>query len=260
VWLLVAGDAFAKPVCVASTLGTKLGFGKVPISTSNAVVTVNSSLGGDHLDTLRVAPGAPIDLSLIPVTDPESTATVASWRIDALEPLGGVFGPISGGGPLTQNVLPLAGVARVCLIFAGCGSSLSLNLTANSGATGLGVGGTINASSGGIRISLFGAPWQLTPATLIASTASGMTITVMHEGFIHAPGSGTSTTVKPSGVIQLITPTQISTDGLSGNQSNIPVFTSLTLHFRGVPEPRMLQLLLVGIATLCVLGVRRMRH
>jgi hypothetical protein len=257
----MSGSALAAILDTTSSTGTKLGFGKVGITTASGVVTVNQSLGGDHLNTLRVAPTDPMDSEPVPVTDPESTASVASNIVDGGQGLGGTFAPISGAAmssPLTQNVLGIAGVARVCLVFAGCGSSLNLILTQNTGATGVGVGGLITiGGAGAIRISLVNSPWQLKTATRIQSTNNGVTITRMHAGFIHGPASGTSSTAKPSGVVQLISPIQVLTKGLVANSANISLFTSLTVHF--VPEPGLMLLLGSGVAGLALLGRSRMR-
>lgn len=254
----LAGSASAAILDAMTSTGTKLGFGKVGITTGAGVVTVNGSLGGDHLNTLRIAPTDPMDAAPVPVTDPESTGTIASNIVDGGEGLGGTFAPISGGGPLTQNTLGIAGIARVCLVAQGCGLSLNLILTQNTGATGVGVGGLITVGGAGpIRISLVNSPWQLGNATRINSTANGATITRMHHGFIHGPASNTSSTAKPSGVVQLITPIQVLTKGLAGNSSNISLFTSLTVHF--VPEPGLMLLLGSGVAGLALLGRSRMR-
>jgi hypothetical protein len=255
----LAGTASAKIVSGTVTTGTKLGFGKVGIVTATGVVTLNASGTDTHLFVLRIAPSDPMDAEPVPVTDPETTGTIASNIVDGGQGRGGTFAPISGGStPLTQNTLALAGVARVCLIFAGCGSSLPLILTQNNGATGVGVGGIITIGyPGPIRISLINSPWQLHTATRINSTANGVTITRMHAGFVHGPGSNTSSTAKPSGVVSLITPIQVLTKGIAGNTTKIALFTSLTLHF--APEPGLMLLLGSGVAGLALLGRSRMR-
>ena len=256
----IAGQSSAAILEVLTTLGTKLGFGGVNPTTATGIVTVNGSLGGDHLNTLRLAPTDPMDGGPVPVTDPETTATVASNILDGAFGRGGTFAPISGGGPLTtaNDALALAGVNRVCLVSAGCAAALPLTLTKNDGATGVGVGGVVTVGGNGVlRISLAASPWQLGAATRLMSTANGVVITRMHAGFLHAPNSGTSSTAKPSGVIQLITPTQVLIKGLAGNTQKLSLFTSLTFHF--VPEPGILLLLGSGVAGLALLGRSRMR-
>jgi hypothetical protein len=256
--LSVAGSSSAAIVTVLTTLGTKLGFGKVGTGTATGVMTVNGSLGGDHLTTLRLAPTDPMDAAPVPVTDPETTGTVASNIVDGGNTPGGTFAPISGGGPLTQNILALAGVARVCLVSAGCLGALPLTLTKNAGATGVGVGGVVTVGGKGLfRVSLAASPWFLGSATRLVSTANGVVITRMFGGFIHAAQSGTSSTAKPSGFLQVITPTQVLIKGLAGNTQKIALFSSLTFHF--IPEPGILLLLGSGVAGLALLGRSRMR-
>ena len=195
---------------ITITRKDKLGFGKVSVSTAFGVATVNRSLGGDHLNVLRLAPTDPMDGAPVPVTDPETTGTIASNILDQGAGGAGTFSPISGGGPLTQASLPLGGVARICILFTGCGTSLPLILTINNGATGVGVGGLITTGGfGPIRLSLINSPWQLGTATRLQSTANGAVITRMFGGFIHGPASDTSSTAKQSGVISLVTPVQV---------------------------------------------------
>ncbi len=110
---------------------------------------------------------------------------------------------------------------------------------------------------GNIRVSLINAPWQLSQATLFNQTDNGAFITRMHQGFLHGPESNTSSTAKISGVIQLITPIQVVTSGISGESDKLSLFTTLTIHF--VPEPGVMLLLGSGVVGLVMLGQRRMR-
>ena len=135
---------------------------------------------------------------------------------------------------------------------------MPLTLTKNTGATGVGVGGVVTIGGNAVfRVSLVGSPWQLGNATRLISTANGVVITRMHSGFIHAPQSGTSSTAKPSGIVQFITPTQVLIKGLAGNTQKLSLFTSLTLHF--IPEPGLMLLLGSGVVGLALLGRSRMR-
>ena len=183
--ICLAGMASANVMRTSATTGVKLGFGKVGTTTATGVVTINGSgvgqISPDHLTTLRVAPSDPMDSEPVPVTDPETTGTVASNIVDAAFGRGGVFAPISGAAMssvLTQDTMALAGIARVCLVVAGCGQSLPLVLTQNNGAVGVGVGGIITVGyPGPVRISLVNSPWQIHPATRLISTANGVLIT-----------------------------------------------------------------------------------
>ena len=75
-------------------------------------------------------------------------------------------------------------------------------------------------------------------------------------GFVHGPVSATSLTATFSGVIQLVTPTEISTSLDPPNQF-LSTFVILTLH--SVPEPGLVLLLGSGVAGLVLLGRHRMR-
>jgi hypothetical protein len=256
--LSLAGVGSAAITNVTTSIGTKLGFGKLGTVTGTGVVTLNASSGAGHLQTLRLAPTDPADAEPAPVTDPETTGTVVSNRVDDGQGRGGTFFPISGTGPLTQNTLALAGVARVCLAFVGCSTSLPLILTINNGATGVGVGGLITVGGAGpVRVSLINSPWQIGTATRLVSTANGVVITRMFGGFIHGPASNTSSTAKTSGVIQLVTPIQVLVKGIGGNTKKLSLFTTITLHF--VPEPGLMLLLGSGVVGLALLGRSRMR-
>jgi hypothetical protein len=257
----LAGSAYAARVQILTSTGTKLGFGKVTITTGEGVATLDNSFGGEHLMTMRIAPTDPVNGDPAPVTDPEVTPTVVSNIVATATGKGGTFAPISGGGPLTQNTLAIGGLAKVCLIFTDCSSFLPLPLTGTSGGVvtrGVGVGGTVTVGGAGdIRVSLINSPWQLSTATRLVSTQNGVVITRMHAGFIHGPMSNTSSTAKPSGVIQLITPIQVYTSGIAGNTAKISLFTSLTVHF--VPEPGLLLLIGSGVVGLALVGRSRMR-
>ena len=107
---------------------------------------------------------------------------------------------------------------------------------------------TVANKASGIKISVNGAPW-------VATTAKVGTVTVM--GFVHGPASGGAATAgQASGVVQLVTPTIISTS--IGASAVIPSFGILNLHFSAVPEPGTLLLLSSGVVGLVALGRKRM--
>ncbi len=219
----VAGSASAALIEVRSSIGSKLGFGNVTVTTATGVVTVNGSFGGSHLITLRVAPTVPDDGDFAASTDPEVLITTAGVDTRDVFGGGGNFFDISGnvtsgglgtGAPLTGNVLAIGGVSRICLLFSGCNITLPLILSEN-GTRGIGIGGIVTVVGSvmvgtGVRVTLENAPWQIHTTTLLQNVGpnntqlpAGATITRMHHGFVHAVLSGTSSTAKPSGILTL---------------------------------------------------------
>ena len=77
----------------------------------------------------------------------------------------------------------------------------------------------------------------------------------MISGFVHGPASNTSSTALASGVIQLITPTQVTTIGVPGSNDKLSLFGTLRIRF--VPEPGLLLLLRSGAVALVLLGRSR---
>ena len=130
---------------------------------------------------------------------------------------------------LTQNILPIYGMAKICLLSTACTSYLDMPFTEpttvngvpGTGISAVGVGGLMTAGGyGGIRISLQAAPWTIKTTTVIdqITTPTGGSRIFTHQtakGWAHAPASTTSSTAQPSGVVQLVTPGQIV--------SNIPL-------------------------------------
>ncbi len=215
------------------------------------VATVNASGGVGHLTTLGLAGGITgagftvPTISFLPLNAVSWNATLGS----------GLLAPISGaatGAPLTQNTLPLRGELRLCIVFMECISFIPLPLTAG-GTRGVGIGGliTINGfGAGGAKASLAGAPWTI--GTAVASTGTtangGPTATFARSGFAHGPASGTTSTARRGGVVQLVTPIQIATT-LPGME-RIGFIAQLTLVF--IPEPGTALLLGAGLAALAV--------
>ncbi len=239
------------------------------------VATVNPVVGGDRLVSLQVGPIYYGDSDSVLFTDPVVTALVKSYDLRGVSGQSGFFSDLSHAttspAKLTQNTLPIAGIARICLLFVGCLSSTTVEVDlSQNGTRGIGIGGTITASAtpmgatvSSFWISLRHAPWQLAPATLKQSIATsapgpGTIITAMATGYVRGPLSNTSTAAKVGGAIQLIAPSQVFTQGVPGGYSDKQaLFTRLTLNF--VPEPGLLLLLGPGVVGLAVLGRRRMR-
>jgi len=193
-------------------------------------------------------------------------------RIDpALQ--GGVFGPVSGALQntalqLTQGTVPVVGMVRYCIFYAGCNSgSLTQTLvdhTINGMLEASGVGGLFTlGGEGQVRFSMLGAPWTLkTVSYSMRTNNAGITFPTA-RGFAHGPASLTSSTaVASSGVVQLVTATQITTLGVGigfpGNADKNGRISRMTLHF--TPEPGLLLLLGAGAVGIAVIGRGRTRR
>ena len=161
-----------------------------------------------------------------------------------------------------MNRLPVGGLARICLFITDCSGNLPLALTGHtsaSGTAGIGIGGLLTlGGSGLIRVSVQAAPWTLHKRTLLDQTDQfGNIITKMGRGFVHGPASLSSSTAKPSGIVQFLSAAQVTTNITAGSNDVIALFNRLRIHF--VPEPGMLLLLGSGVAGLVLLGRQRMR-
>ncbi len=273
----VVGTANAKPLNWAGTMVLQLGELPSLGSTGGGVATVNNSAGviPAHLQTLQLkaSRGAVAGTAMVPITDPTVSANgIASVRVKATMQTG-TFAPISGGAAsttvLTKNVLPVNGLAKVCLLSTQCTNFLPLQLTQHTAMSvqkGLGIGGllTIGGGTNPIRISIEAAPWTIKTGTSVDQITTPMTpggvkkfVNVTAMGFAHDPSSATTNTAQPSGVVQLITPMQVVTNLTSGSNAKIALFGFLTVHF--IPEPGMLLLLGSGVAGLVLLGRHRMK-
>jgi len=267
-----AGGAGATAMSVQATLTVKYGLTD-PVSLDGVgVASVNPVVGGDRLVSLQVGPIFYGDGGPVQFTTPSVTSLVKSYDLRGVSGRGGFFSNLSHAttspAKLTQNTLPIAGIARICLLFSGCQPEFILEADlSQNGTRGVGIGGTITASAPLItptplELSFQHAPWQLAPATLLQSTANGI-VTAMATGYARGPNATTnnghsSTAAKIGGTIQLITPSQVYTQGVPGGHSDTQaLFTRLTLNF--VPEPGLSLLLGSGVVGLVLLGRRRMR-
>ena len=112
------------------------------------------------------------------------------------------------------------------------------------------------------EISMTGAPWTVKTVTAIdqITTTIGTNktfITVTFKGFAHGPASATeSSTAAVSGVLQLVTPSQVVTTIISGSNAKVASGVIFFIHF--IPEPGLLLLLGSGVVGLIVLGRKRM--
>jgi hypothetical protein len=249
--------------------------------TGGGVATVNDSSGviPAHLNTLRIAAsrGQMIGTFIDLVTDPEEVGNgVAAISYIGVGPRTGTWGAISGGAAsnvgLTQDIVPVGGLVKICILTSTCQNFVALILTQPTGTVngqpvglkGVGIGGLITAGGGTdpIRVSLEGAPWTIKTATSIdhLTTTGGNQIFEprVYKGFAHGPASGTTSTAQPSGVVQLVTPSQVATNLTFGASAKLSSHIVTLIHF--VPEPGLLLLLGSGVAGLALLGRKRLRR
>jgi hypothetical protein len=233
------------------------------------IVRVNGADGLGPLESVTFITANPAALNTtIPVTDTVVAVTVASVRITSarLRPdlQGNVLAPVSGVlqktvDELTQTTVPFTGNVRICLFYAGCNSGhidLVLGGTLDGKMIGPGVGGTVAASSGAIRISLQGAPWTVGTTSIKHRTAGSGITTLTAMGYALGPQSNTSSAATPGGVVQFVTANQVTTTGIPRNDITGQIILH-RLHF--IPEPGLLLLLGSGALGMAMLGRRRMR-
>ena len=272
----------------------------VPI-TGGGVATVNGSSGPvpGHLATLRLAAsrGNVTGTATNLITDPDvagngiaAIIVEGALRTGTLAPISGAVASTAG---LTQRVLPLGGIAKICLLSTVCTDFLPLVLTQpttngaryqvntatpnqltpnalqgkrlgvpGTGIKGVGIGGLITVGGDSpIRISLEAAPWTVKTATAVDQTdnltGSAAFQNVTRMGFAHGPASATTSTAQPSGVLQIVTPSQVRTNLSLGTNVKVSILTEILIHF--IPEPGLLMLLGSGVAGLALLGRSRIR-
>jgi hypothetical protein len=280
--LLIAGAANAAVLNWSGTLRVSLGDNPEGVLGGGGVATINGSSGviPAHLSTLRLASsrGHVTGAFTSIVTDPDTLANgVAALVYTEVQGRDGTFFGISGAAASTATAgigtQPAGGVVKVCLLSTVCTQFFSMILsqptTVNgvpgTGLKGVGVGGLITAGGyGGIRVSLQGAPWTIKTVTVLdqidPTTPGGprLLTTWVAKGWAHAPLSTTTSTAQPGGIIQLVTPNQVSTNLALGSNDKLGSFVVMVIQF--IPEPGLLLLLGSGVAGLAVLGRRRIRR
>ncbi len=265
----IAAQANAAVVKWSGSLKVELGTLPPVVSTGTGLATVNGSGGGSHLDTLQFDGGI-VGNGTVPVTDPDVTAVgITEVRVIDAGMGAGTFGPFSGtgnGGPFatSQNTLPLSGSARICLFFEGCDSMFLqidlMGLSPGGASATVGVGGILTLGRyAGIRVSVINNPWTVgTRAISNIPTDNGGSTTYTAMGFVHGPASGgASSAALTSAVINVITPQEVETLDIPGNNARIALFTRLEIHV--IPEPGLMLLLGSGVVGLAVIGRHRMR-
>jgi hypothetical protein len=261
VFALAAGGARAATLDFDGTLNISLGTLPPMIINDSGVATVTFS-SGTHVNTLALD-NAFNGVTTIPLTDPNNISLV-TLRGVTVGPVTGTVGPISGGGPLTADTLPIFGNFRLCLLLIGCSSYLSIPI--QKGAAGAGVGGliTVNGFGKGTHLSINNAPWTIGQAQITGVFTdnamipgdSRATENTTFTGFAHGPASA-STTGQAGGVIQLVNPAYV--DSNLNSPSNF-IGLPLYLNLKFVPEPGLMLLLGSGVAGLALLGRFRMRR
>ena len=245
---LGAVSARAGPLPFKCTLTVQIATLPSIVAAGGGVASVNGSAGGGHLSTLALAGGSfgPLTVSL-PLT---SVSTMQSIRVTGINNLTGTFTGISGGPP-GGGPMGVTGLAKLCLIFAACPYAnvpVPLTPTAN---TGLGIGGT-QSVPGGVAITMVHMPWTVGQPVLTMHTPNTTISTpVLPGGFAHGPASLTSSTARPSGILQLVTVSKVYTS-LTGAFPEMPVIGFLDVHF--VPEPGTLGLALAAAVGLLAAG------
>jgi hypothetical protein len=269
----VGNTSRAGPMNFEGTAVATFGDDLPPINLyGGGVSTVNGiNPAGGHMDSGRLAAsrGGITGTVTIYITDPETEGNgVAAVVVDAQAGTG-TLAPISGAvasnNVLTANTLPVRGLAKICLIDPSCAVFLALELTETTanGTVGAGIGGllTVGGGTNTIRISVQGAPWTVKTATVVdhveTTNAATTFVNLTFKGWAHGPASGTTSTADINGVLQVVTPVQVTTNLSLGTSQKIGGTVSVLL--KNVPEPGVLVLLGSAVAGLTVLGRRRMR-
>jgi hypothetical protein len=224
------------PVEVPAQLSISLaGLAPVVVSSVPTVYLGITSISRGHLGFFTV-PASPFNVAglVVPVTDP-AAAPIKGMEATVHNGTGAFRGAPLGG------VMPLSGLAKVCLIKACSIAAANLSVPLSL----VGVGGIAayppGSTSAAVNLTVAGAPWT-------AGVAAVGTVTQM--GFAHGPASATSSTAQGSGALRLVSPIFVSTNIASF--AVVPAFAVLDLHF--VPEPSTLLLLGGGIAGFVIYG------
>jgi hypothetical protein len=267
--VLFPAMASAAPLKWHGTMTLDLGTLPSIVLNGSGISTVNNSTGYGHLNNIVMTAGISGTAS-VAVTDPEVTQGSGIVAVKLTVTGFGTpssfnsLGNISGGGALNPNQFGFTGFVRICLYDPNClpGGFLPLDIQRHlttSSIAGGGIGGLLSIGQfGSIRISIVNNPWTLGNAAAIDQTDGGNFVNVTTNGFAHGPASLTTSTAKPSGTVQFVTPLQVSTNLTAGSSALVGTFEIIRLHF--IPEPGVLLLLGSGVAGLVLLGRQRMKR
>lgn len=181
----------------------------------------------------------------VAVTDP-AAFPIAGLQMTVANAAGSVSGTPLGG------VLPLSGVAKVCL-FGPCASA---NTNVSVPLSVMGSGGSLTATGTNglpVNVSVIGSPWTTGVAKIPVPPGIPVESPSQMTGFAHGPASATSSTFQPGGVVQLVTPMSLRTS--LSTEVTLSTFATMTLRF--VPEPGTLLLLGAGVAGLVAVSRTR---
>jgi len=219
-------------------------------ASGEAVVVDNGN--GFTLQTLRPV-GNSFGTDTFLLTDPE-VAPMAAIRLEA----GVGFGTLAPFDPLAalsqpqlaQNILPVFGSLKLCVLSSACTSYIPIPLASPSFGAGVGAGGLVTYGLGGeIRVSLEAAPWTVRDATVTVVTPSEGSFQFATSGSAHGPHSFTGSTALTGGQLSLVTPILITS-----SQFDAPPAALARLMLRFVPEPGLLLLLASGVVGLGILS------
>ena len=219
------GAARAEPVPFAGTLQLRLGSLASFVTTGTGVGTLEGSADREHLNALRIGRNDIGGTATTPADGPFVVSLAGTFELAE----GSL--PALSGGPPVGTASGVQGRIRMCILRGpGCPSFVAIPLTAN-GTRGVGIGGQMTVSGfarAGIKISILGNPWTIATASVTGIPIDGGGVTTTSTfGFAHGPQSATSSTARPGGVLQLVTPAVVQTS--FGDRSGL--FGVLTIRF-----------------------------
>ena len=252
---------------VEFTLSVEWQIPLVAVSTSASAPSTVQAVS-PPLDEIRLST-VPISLNTLVPNIPIFDGTANEVLLDTVrvrpDLQGGVFGNLVGaiGSPqtaLAPATLPVEGSLRLCFVSESCnGPSFAWPLGSEtpSGYVGAGVGGLLTIvplQAPQARISVYGAPWTVHTATISQQSGPFNTNTFTRMGFAHGPASLTGTTTLTSGVLNLVTATQVEATNVPFTHRKSGTFERLSIRF--VPEPSGIVTWLAGTVALLA-GLRR---